>query len=323
MNNLSARQFAIFRIAFGTYLAFHFAFLIPYGAELFSARGVLPDPHLNFTHGLFPNLLHRWDSPIAIALFLLALVLLAVAFAAGFFRRVAAGLLWFGWACLFDRNNLINNPSLPYIGLILVLSILIPTGESISAGRASRDWKMPAMVYWTGWLLVAAGYSFSGWMKLQSPSWIDGSALQHVLINPLARPGFARDLLMALPDSWLRAATWGTLALELLALPLSCMRRTRMIAWCLLAGMNVAILFVIDFADLTVGMLMIHAFTCDCRWWRGGGAERSTELAGYHCQGAELQRMHPGMELRSWIGRYKRPARGPVHQRPAGAVAML
>jgi len=123
------------------------------------------------------------------------------------------------------------------------------------------------MVYWTAWMLMAAGYSFSGWMKLYSPSWIDGSALFHILSNPLARPGCARDFLLALPTSWLRFLTWGALAAELLFFPLSISQRSRMIAWCALASINFAILFVVNFADLTFGMLMIHFFTYDLAWF--------------------------------------------------------
>lgn len=282
MKRTSARQFAIFRIALGIYLAVHFAFLLPYGAELFSDRGVLPDPALNFTHGLFPNILSGWDSPFAVTLLLLALTILSIAFATGIYRRVAAALLWFGWACLFDRNNLINNPSIPYVGLILVLSLLIPVGEAVSPSRSDRGWEMPPAVYWAAWVLLMAGYTFSGWMKLQSPSWIDGSAMQHMLDNPLVRPGVIRDLLLALPNLWLRVLTWGILALELLALPLSLSRKTRMISWCLLTGMNLVVLFVINFADLTVGMLMIHAFTFDHDWWCRFRESRIAGLLRWH-----------------------------------------
>ena len=89
MKTTSPLQFAIFRIVFGIYLALHFAQLIPYGTELFSDRGVLADSRLNFTHGLFPNFLNHWDSPASVAVVLVALVLLAVAFAAGFLRHGA------------------------------------------------------------------------------------------------------------------------------------------------------------------------------------------------------------------------------------------
>jgi hypothetical protein len=270
MKSISPKQFAIFRIFLGSYLALHFAQLIPYGAELFSNQGVFASPRLNFTYGMFPNPLEYWDSPAFVTAFLVILLLLAIAFAIGLFRRTPAVLIWFGWASLFNRNNLINNPSIPYIGLLLLLSAIVPTGEALDSTRASHSWRFPAMVYWTAWILMAAGYSFSGWMKLQSPSWIDGSALFYVLHNPLARCGVIRDLLLALPAPSLRLLTWGSLAAELLFLPLSLWRRTRIIAWCALVGMNVGILFAVNFADLTVGMLIIHFFTYDPSWFRIG-----------------------------------------------------
>jgi len=263
MKSISPIQFVIFRIALGIYLAFHFAQLIPYGAELFSNQGVCANPRLNFTYGIFPNPLEHWDSPGFVTTFLIILLLLAIAFAGGLFRRTAAILLWFGWASLFNRNNLINNPSIPYIGLLLLLTAIVPTGEALDPNRVSRSWQFPRMVYWTAWILMAGGYSFSGWMKLHSPSWIDGSALFHVLNNPLARCGLSRDLLLALPASSLRLLTWAMLAAELLFLPLSFSRRTRALAWCALLGMNVGILFAMNFTDLTIGMFMIHLFTYD------------------------------------------------------------
>ena len=267
VTRISSQQFAIFRIVLGIYLAVHFFALVPYGAEVFSDRGVLPDARLNFTYGIFPNVLEHFGSPAFVVIFLTGLSVLSLIFAAGLFRRIVAVLLWYGWACLFNRNNLINNPSIPYIGLLLLLTLLVPTGESLTRKCTNRQWQLPSMVYWTAWMLMAAGYSFSGWMKLYSPSWIDGSALFHILSNPLARPGCARDFLLALPTSWLRFLTWGTLAAELLFFPLSISQRSRMIAWCALASINFAILFVVNFADLTFGMLMIHFFTYDLAWF--------------------------------------------------------
>ena len=41
--NITARQFAIFRIIFGGYLAIHFFHLMPFSAELFSNVGALPE----------------------------------------------------------------------------------------------------------------------------------------------------------------------------------------------------------------------------------------------------------------------------------------
>jgi hypothetical protein len=267
MTSISARQFAIFRFVLGAYLALHFAYLVPYGTELFSNQGVLADSRLNVTHGILPNLLEHYDSAAIVTCILIVLSVFAVAFAFGVFRRVAAILLWYGWACLFNRNNLINNPSIPYIGMLLLLTALVPVGESWTPQASDQSWTFPPAVYWTAWILMATGYSFSGWMKLRSPSWIDGTALYHVLNNPLARPGLIRDLLLGSPVC-LRLLTWASLAAEISFLPLSVTRQTRKLAWFALVGMNVAILFVINFADLTIGMLMIHLFTFDPTWFR-------------------------------------------------------
>ena len=105
IRNISPWQFAAFRILFGLYLAVHFACLIPYGSELFSREGVLPQAKLNFTFGILPNPLEHFDSPGFVTGFLVTLTLLAVALTIGFWRRTAALLLWFGWACQIGRAH--------------------------------------------------------------------------------------------------------------------------------------------------------------------------------------------------------------------------
>jgi predicted DCC family thiol-disulfide oxidoreductase YuxK len=266
---ISRYQFGLFRLLLGLYLVWHFARLIPFGAEVFSHTGVLSDPSLNFTFGLFPNPLYVWDSPSAVTAILVILLIAGIFFTLGIGRRLAAVVLWFGWASLFHRNNLISNPSLPYVGLLLLSTLLVPTGEAFVALKRKppkEEWFFPAAVYWVAWVLMAVGYSYSGWIKLASPSWIDGSAFLHVLDNPLARPNFLRDLLLAMPLWTLKLATWGALAIELLAVPLSFTRRTRALLWTLTVGLQLGILSVVNFADLTGGMLLLHLFVLDPEW---------------------------------------------------------
>jgi predicted DCC family thiol-disulfide oxidoreductase YuxK len=263
---LSGYQFATFRILFGTYLVLHFVALVPYGPELFSHAGVLPDARLNFTSGIFPNPLARWDSPQFVTAFLVALAVLAVAFMAGSYRRTAAVLLWFGWACLFNRNNLIGNPSIPYVGLLLLLTALVPAGEPLRVGRRADAWVFLTAPFWTAWVLMAVGYSYSGVVKLASPSWVDGTAILHLVNNPLARPGVFRDLFLAAPAGVHAAFTWGTLAAEALFLPASLFRRTRPLAWAAMLSLHLGILSMVAFADLSFGMVMLHLFTFDPDW---------------------------------------------------------
>ena len=84
--------------------------------------------------------------------------------------------------------------------------------------------------------------------------------------TPLARPGGLRDFLLTLPPDLLRIATWAALLSELFYLPLTLIRRTRPWVWLALIGMHLSLILLIDFADLSLGMLMIHLFTFDPRW---------------------------------------------------------
>lgn len=252
-----ARQFRIFRVLFGTYLAIHFAMLVPYANELFGSSGLLADPTLNPAHGLFPNPL---DLPLPATLVTALPAILALAsvlFLLEIARPAMAVILWFGWTALFHRNNLIANPSIPYIGLLLVLCAITPTG---------RSWCMPVWVPRCAWILLASGYTFSGLTKLGSASWLDGSAIGRLLDNPLARPGFCRDLLLTMPEWLSPTLTWGTLGLEILFAPLALSRRLRPWVWLAACGMHLGIIAVVDFADLSLGMLMIHLFVFDRRW---------------------------------------------------------
>jgi hypothetical protein len=266
---VTARQFAWFRIIFGSYLAIHFAHLVPWGAELFSREGVIPRASLNPTHGILPNVLAWADSPPFVTAFLVALVGLSVLFALGVARHAAALLVWYGWACLFNRNVLISNPSIAYVGLLLLLTTVVPSGEPLRAfGRRPErvDFHVPAGAYWTAWFLMAAGYAFSGIVKLASPSWVDGTAVWHVVQNPLARDGLLRDILLGMPAWGFRLLTWKVLALEILFLPLALWRWTRPVIWLAMVLAHIGILALVSFADLSAGMLMVHLFTVDSRW---------------------------------------------------------
>lgn len=281
-----ARLFAALRIALGAYLLVHCAHLVPWAEELFGPAGALPDPSVNFTHGLLPNPLARWNAPGLATAWLLGLSALSLLLLLGCARRSAAVGLWYGLACLFDRNNLISNPSLPYVGALLLLSATVPRGEpwALGAWKGDPGWRLPLWTWRAVWILLAVGYAVSGWDKLlTAPSWCDGSALGHVLELPLARPGPLRDALLGLPEPVLRLATWSMAGLECAFLPLALAARTRPVAWAAMTAAHVGILCSVAFADLTAGMLLVHAFAFDPAWIPGKteGSTRSacTELS--------------------------------------------
>ncbi len=199
---------------------------------------------------VFPNVLSISDAPpFVVALIALAAVA-SIAMIIGFHDRVAAVIIWYILACLFCRNPLIGNPSLPFVGWMLLVHAVLPPRERLE----------PA------WIVTAIAYSYSGWTKLASPSWIDGTAIAYILTNPLARPTILRTAILGLPEPLLHVLTWSTLALELLYAPFALSRRARPVIWTLMLLMHAGLLVLIDFADLSVAMIVVQLVTFDPEW---------------------------------------------------------
>lgn len=268
MKRYSPYQFSIFRIILGTYLLVHFIHLIPYAHEVWSSVGHLPDASANLTYGVFPNILNLITSATGVTLYIVFLSILSFCFLIGFQRPIVSILLWYGWASLFDRNNLINNPGIPYVGWLMLCCAAIPKGEPLSVTKSKNDenWEMPTVLYFGAWAIMAIGYTISGFDKFASPSWRDGSAIFHLLENPLARDYWLRDIMVDLPMGVIKIKTWAVLFIEMAFLPLALFRPTRKWIWLAMIFMHMGILTIVDFPDLTLGMLMIHWFTFDPDW---------------------------------------------------------
>lgn len=241
-------MFQIFRFIFGCYLTIHFIQLIPYAEELFGNK-MLFDHHLNPTNGILPDLLDYID----VHTFLTFLVVYSVLFMLGWYHQICALFLWIGWFTLLNRNNLIHNPGIPYVGWLLCACIVIRK-------------QVPPRIMWLAWFLMGLGYTASGLHKLQCQSWIDGNALQFILESPLARDTILRTFVLSLPPIILKMSTWVSLFLEISFLPLGMFYYTRCFYWSLYVMFHLTILLLINFTDLTLGMLAIHLFTFDPKW---------------------------------------------------------
>lgn len=269
VKNFSSLQFTLFRIIFGIYLLIHFVNLLPFAADIWSSEGMLADTTLNFTYGFFPNILVYFNSPLQIELFIMLMTFLSALILTGFYRRTASVLLWIGWASLFHQNNLISNPSIAMIGWLLLALVLIPINEPLSYSRKSEEeWRMPYIIFWGAWVISALAYTLSGFDKLMSPSWQDGTAIIHLLNNPLSREWMLTDFLRTLPTNILHLFSWFALLLEISFGFLALFSKTRPLAWFMVLSMHISILFVVDFADLTLGVLMLHLFIFDSSWFQ-------------------------------------------------------
>ena len=269
MLHYTAVQFAVFRFIFGIYLACHFYSLIPYGSELFSNKGMIPDPSLNLTWKIFPSLSY-FENEHFVNIFLNLLTFVSILFSIGFYRRSCSIFLWYGWAYLLNRNMFILNPGIPYVGWLLLACAVIPKGEGYNIrninSNENPNWYIPKIIYWGAWFLMAMGYTISGIHKLQCESWLDGSALRHILNSVLARDNIFKDSLLTSPIIVLQIHTWISLMAEILFLPLGLFYHIRKWYWLLFMGIHMGIICLIDFTELTFGVLMIHIFTFDNHW---------------------------------------------------------
>lgn len=230
------------------YLIYHFVTLVPYADELFGDTMSFDHTKSPF-HGIFPNALEYVDAQIFVSI----LLSLSVAFLLSN-SKICALLLWYGWACLVNRNILISNPGIPYVGWILLACSMHNSNTPKNKLNVKE-----VKIYYYAWFLLCFGYTVSGLHKLGSPSWLDGSALYVVLSGPLGYNNLLTNTLLCYP--WiLRYLTWLSLGLEITYLPLGSFYYCRKLYATIGILFHLGILATVNFADLTLGMLMIHIF---------------------------------------------------------------
>ncbi len=267
LKGYSSTQFAIFRMIFGGYLFFHFFSLINYSEAIWGRNGMFPEASLNMTYPYFPNILFIWDSPLVSHIVIVLIGMAALGICLGVWRPMLSLYLWYGWACLFHRNNLILNPSVPIVGWLLLALAIIPTGERWVLGKKEDpNWGMPSILIVGAWVIMGVGYMVSGLDKCLSPSWQNGTAIFHLLNNPLARDTALREFCLGLDLFYFKVLTFSTLTLEMVFGILCLFKKSRPLAWIAMCGFHLGILLLVDFADLTIGVMMIHLFVIETEW---------------------------------------------------------
>lgn len=270
-NGWTGGQYSVVRALLGLYLFVHGVRMVPWVGAMFSSGGIFPDGVGRPLFLWFPNILALWDTPVLVTALVVLAAGLSLLLACGMYDRVAAIGLWYIWACLYGRMPLIAHPSLPYVGGLLLAHACLPAapyGSVAARGRSDpgQSWRLPAGIFLAAWVIMALGYGYSGLTKLASASWLDGSAVARILDNPLARPGVLRTAVLALPDGVLRLCTWGALGLELSFAPLALVPCLRPWLWSVLLLMHLSLIPLVEFADLSLGMVMLHLFTFDPAW---------------------------------------------------------
>ena len=263
---LAGYLFAIFRILTGAYLAFYSAMMLPYAADVFSSRGMLPYASMNDTLDNYPAFLLRLDTPEIVRALFIIKIAAALAFMLGICRRAAAALSWLILSWTLNRNNLIASPEIAYVGWALLASAVIPPGEPWSLGRRDPAWEFPLILRFAGWIILGVSYSYSGYAKLGSSEWVQGKALYHALTVT----GAARTSLSAYLPSFgtllFKVLSYLTVFLELGGIVWMVIPRARLPYWIATMLMHVGILLLLDLTQVSLGMMLFHLLLFDPNW---------------------------------------------------------
>ena len=133
-------QFALFRILFGAYLFFYFILLIPYAPDLYSSTGMFASLG---SLSPFPNLLNVLNEPVQVQGVLLVFGAVSISYLLGFYRRVCALLLWYGWACLINRTPYFTVPSEGICRVVAACFYGCAFGRALSLSKRNEIGKWP------------------------------------------------------------------------------------------------------------------------------------------------------------------------------------
>ncbi len=242
---LIENTFFLWVSAFGLYLLYYTIHVWPYAVEIFSDEGVLPNFQKNWTFGYFPNYLYVWDSSLAIH-FTFAFRFICAILIIFRIRLFECGLLsWYFWACLYNRNNMIEDPSVPYVGWMCIALALF-----------SKKSLCP-YISLTGWGLMILGSFYNAISKFSSPSWIDGQAIALIFQLPIAY-SHSKFLL-----PFASVLTYLAIASQLVGPILCLFYKTRFWGWAIITSMHIFILVTLDITQVSLAMLLFQLF-----FWR-------------------------------------------------------
>lgn len=279
---MTGRHFAIYRMLLGTYLALYFFHLVPWAEELFGPEGMVPVPSSNVIRiGWFPNILALIPLPAAAPLFLTLVGMASLMLAAGLYRHAMAGLIWYGYACIIQRNAVVDNPAIGFVSWVVLATLLVPAGEPWSVHNRSREpvegWSVSPQLLMGGWIVFGVAYTISGVDKILQPYWRSGAAFREFLDVPLHRSWGIHSWFRELPMFVSQVLTWAAVWVEILFLPAIFHPRARMIVWWLTVGLHLIVLLNINITMLTMGALISLGFLFDPEWIRKSSV-RSAEV---------------------------------------------
>jgi hypothetical protein len=262
---------AWWRLLLGLSIAGFSAHLWPYLDELFTTRGVVVVDTLA-VGGL--------SSSTVIHLLWCVVIVSALCIAGGVVVAPAAGLCWLSLMLAYKTNTLSRSPEMPLVHLSLLLLAICPLAAPRIPWRALRSSTppvgLPPVARVIAWAAFAVVYGTSGLTKLtyNDSSWLDGSALYHVLNHSTFRYLWYGDFFSE-PSVALQVGTHLSLMLEAGAPLFVWFYRGRCLVWVMSMTMHIIAIVLLNLLEVSVHMITFHILLVDERmiidaqtWWR-------------------------------------------------------
>lgn len=148
-------------------------------------------------------------------------------------------------------NPFVFSPDIPYLNFLIIALLF----SDLKKERFFQDVFPPFMS------VIYLSYSFSGYYKLNTPRWINGSFLENFLVkNHLLVPWMDS---VKIPALVLITLTYLTMYLEVFGFTAIIHRSFHLIVWSGLTVMHIGLLLITDLTQVSLAMLVIHLFLID------------------------------------------------------------
>lgn len=256
--SLEEKMFIWWRFLFGAYFIYYAVRTIPYLEEIYGREGIVPDISLNWTYGIFPNLFSFISTEQLPLLLHLGIIVSALFLLFGYFPRAAAFIIWFLQTTLYNRNVLTGEPSLAFVGLLLLTLTLIPNQPSLLRKREYREMEVPYFVFFLPVFIFCLTFTVSAIDKSMSSSWLSGKALMQMLNMGIIKDNFIVHFFISQP-ALVSAFSYLAVLVQFSCFPLMVLGFYRM-ALILNFLAFLCIFYLIDINQVIYGMLFFYSF---------------------------------------------------------------
>lgn len=254
--SVPGKLFVFWRALFGVYFVYYAIHMFPYLQEVYGREGLVSNIAYNWTFGLFPNIVLLLDNYNFIIGIHVVLIITALTLAVGFFPRVSAFIIWYLQTSLFNTNNLTDDPSMAFVGLLLLALALVP--EQKTMYRKGQEIRIPFFVFYVPVFVFCVTFTISALDKIASFSWLHGTAFMQMLHLGIARDNLLVSGLIAHP-SFAEGLSYIAILTQLVCLPLFLLGKYR---WALMINfLSFSFMFLLfDLNQVIYGMLFFYSF---------------------------------------------------------------